>query len=374
MTGPPSSCSKACAWRFRCSPVDRRSALSGRFWLAVVVGAVGGGLLFVLLAVLAGASAPTVPAIIAAGVPTGVLVTSLAAIVQRGGPAAVDRVQRLLLGVLAVDVVLVAVVTLIEPRQAAHQLAVDAWVLVLGIVVAAVALTWLAAQRLGGLTRASLTNGAQLADAATAAAVWLDPTLLSATLVSRRTRAVGRVRSGHLRGGRTAVLLRAEWTRLRRMRLELSVWAALIVLPYVAVELFPSAVVAPVHLVSAFLATERLAFGLRTVARSDSLRRALGGTDLELRLTHLVLPTIGALVWCAVTWQALPSPASVVAAVSLFGAVSVTYRMATRQSMDYDSPILDTPYGIVPVNIVRQVMRGPGLLAILVLVQFFIVS
>ena len=355
------------------SPVDRRSALVARFCLAVVVGAVGGGLLFVVLAVLAGASAPTVPAIIAAGVPTGVLVTALAAIVQRGGPAAVDRAQRLLLGVLAVDVVLIAVVTLTVPRQTGpRHLAVDVWLLVLGALVAAAALTWLAVHRLGRFTRAALTNGAQLADAATAAAVWLDPTLLSATVVARRTRAVGRVRSGRLRGGRTEVLLRAEWVRLRRMRLEVSVWAALMVLPYVAVELFPSVVVAPVHLVAAFLATERLAVGLRTVARSDYLRRALGGTDLELRLTHLVLPAVGALVWCAVTFPALPAPAPV--AVSLFGAVSVTYRMATRQSLDYDSPILDTPYGIVPVNIVRQVLRGPGLLAILVLVQFLIVS
>lgn len=351
------------------SPVDRRSVLLARFGLAVAVGAVGGGLLFVVLAVLARASAPVV---LAAGVPTGVLVTALAAVVQRS-PAAADRVQRLLLLAVAVDVVLVAVVTLTAPRQAAlSHLAVDTGMLALGVLAAAIALTWFAAHRLGRFTRAALANGVQLADAATAAAVWLDPMLLSATVVSRRTRAIGRVRSAHLRGGRTAVLLRAEWVRLRRARLEVSVWAALAVLPYAAGEVLPSALVAPVHLVGAFLATDRLAFGLRTVARSDYLRRALGGSDLELRLTHLVIPAVAALVWCVVTFPALPVP--VAAVISLFGAVSVTYRMATRQSMDYSSPVLDTPYGILPVNIIRQMARGPGLLAFLVLVQFLTTS
>jgi hypothetical protein len=356
------------------SPIDRRATLVARFVVTVGAGAFGGALLFIVLGVFAEVSVRTLPVVVASGLMAGVLVIALATVAQSSLTMAA-QIQRTLRVVVRADIISIGIVLLVAPSQTTSRgLTVDNWIVPACALVAAVLLTCVAFRRLGQFGRAALINGTQLADAATAAATWLDPTLLSATVVSRKTRAIGRVRSEHLHGSRTVVLLRAEWIRLRRMSLEVSVWAGLMVLPYVAKEILPFGAVAPVHLVSAFLATERLAGGLRTVARSEFLRRALGGTDLQLRLVHLIMPAVGTVVWCVATVFALPAHAFLCAAVSAFGAIAVTYRMATRQAMDYSSPLLDTPFGLVPVNIVRQVVRGPALLAILVLVQFVIAS
>ncbi|MGM1057995.1 DUF6297 family protein [Saccharothrix sp. Mg75] len=375
--GPVAVSSAASSWLLA-APVDRRSLLLGRFGAALAAGAVGGGLLFAALGPFAGRAAGVVAA---AGVPVGLLVVGVAVVLQRD-PAAVVSAQRWSRVVVAVAVALVAVVPALGrgwlpagtwwPPAAVVAVAAGT---VAVVVVAAVVATAVAWRGLGGFTRAALTGGTQLVDAARAAAVWLDPAMLADVLAARRARAVGRVRSGALRGGRAAVVLRAELVRLRRGGAAVSTWAGLAVVPYAAAQVLPGAAVGAVHLVAAFLATERLAAGLRAVARSAALRRALGGTDREQRLLHLVVPASGALVWCAVTFPALPVAAPVLVVVSAVGAVAVTYRMATRPDVDYASAgVVDTPYGLVPVNVVRQVMRGPGLLLVLVVVQVAVVT
>jgi hypothetical protein len=169
-------------------------------------------------------------------------------------------------------------------------------------------------------------------------------------------------------------MIRAELARLRRQPAALFAWCALLLVPSLAGVVFSSVVIAPVHLVAAFLAADRLAGGLRTVCRSAALRRSLGGSDWELRLIHLVIPALGTLLWTALTAAALKALPLSCAALSVVGALAVVYRIATRPPMDYTSLLVDFGFGLVPVNLIRQVSRGPALLIVLCAIQVSIAS
>jgi hypothetical protein len=238
---------------------------------------------------------------------------------------------------------------------------------VLAVLLAAVA--WI---RLSRLDRHALTSGNDLATAAVVAGAWLDPSLLAAAMETRRSRRMGRVRSRRITGGWVTALLRAELARVRRRPSAVLVWSGLLLVPYLAGLIFSGLVAAPVHLLGTFLAADRFAGGLRTVCRSSALRFALGGSDQDLRLVHLLLPAGAAVAWSALAAPALPAHVLLTAAISAVGAVVVIYRMATRPPMDYASPMLATPFGVVPVNLLRQVARGPALLIVLGAAQIFI--
>lgn len=364
--GPVTVSSASASWLLS-APVDRRSLLLGRFGAALLAGGLGGGVLFAVLGAFAGRAAVPVTVV---GVPLGVLVTALTVLAQRV-PARVVVAQRALSLVAVVAVLLLAVALVAGPGWAPPT---NPW-WPSCVTAAALALVAVAHRRLGGLTRAPLTEGTRLVDATRAAATWLDPAMLADVLAARRARSIGRVRSARLRGVRAVVVLHAELVRLRRNGIAVVVWAGLVVVPYAAARVLPDAAVGVAHLVAAFLATERLAPGLRVIARNAALRRVIGGGDRELKLLHLVVPAAATLLWCVATYPALPVIAPVITAVSALGAIAVTYRLATRPDLDYSSGIvLDTPFGVVPANIVRQVMRGPGLLLVLVLVQITVVT
>ncbi|GAA2690379.1 MULTISPECIES: DUF6297 family protein [Actinosynnema] len=362
--GPVVVSSASASWLLT-SPVDRRSLLRGRFGAALAASAVGCGLLLAALGPFTGSAAVT-----ASGVPLGVLVGAGAVVLQHA-PASVATAQRALRLCVAAAVLLLGLV-LVTGRDPLPPDGV-LWPLVAVTGIASAATTAAASRRLGRFTRASLTGGTRLVDAARASATWLDPAVLTDLLATRRALTTGRVRSAALRGPRAAAVLRAELVRLRRNGTGVAVWAALALVPHAAAGVLPDAALGAVHLVAAFLATERLAPGLRALARNAALRRAIGGSDRRLRLLHLVIPTAGALIWCAATVPALPVPA--LAAISAAVAVAVTCRLATRPDLDYSSGVvLDTPFGVVPANLVRQVLRGPGLLLVLVLVQVVLVT
>jgi hypothetical protein len=222
------------------------------------------------------------------------------------------------------------------------------------------------------LDLASLTGGAQLAGAALTAAILVDPSLLFGVVEARRWRRVGRVRSHRFLGrGLVWTLVQADLRRQFRRRDGLGTWAALILVPY-AVALAAPGASGPARLVAAYVAADRLCSGLRAVARSSPLRRALGGSDSTLRSAHLVVPAVGLVAWWfATSWvQSGTEPGlGWLLPLGVFGAV---YRGATRKPMSYDSPALDTPFGLIQPGLLRQIFRGPDLLAVLVLAQFII--
>jgi hypothetical protein len=224
------------------------------------------------------------------------------------------------------------------------------------------------------LDRAALGGGAQLAGAAVTAAVMLDPSLLSGILTNRRWRQAGTVHSRRLwTGPRWWVLLQADAVRQLRRRADVLAYAALALTPY-AVSVFAPVATGPARIVAGFLAVDRLAGGLRAVARTPGLRRMLGGSDRGLRLIHLVVPAVGLVLWWAATSWAGPAPGPTLTVVLMLGLLGAVYRTATRPPMSYDSDISDSPMGPVPTSLIRKVLRGPDVVALLVLVDLLVSS
>lgn len=228
-----------------------------------------------------------------------------------------------------------------------------------------------ASRVLSRLDRASLGGGAQLAGAAVTAAVMLDPSLLSGILTARRWRQAGVVHSRRIRPGqRWWVLLQADLLRQLRRGADVFAYAALALTPY-AIAVFVPAATGSIRVVAAYLAVDRLAGGLRTVARSAPLRRILGGSDRELKYIHLVVPGLGLLLWWLATAWAGPAPLPAVETLLLLGVLAAVYRTATRPPMSYDVDIADSPLGPVPTTVLRKLVRGPDLVAVLVLLELF---
>jgi hypothetical protein len=194
--------------------------------------------------------------------------------------------------------------------------------------------------------------------------VGLDPSLLSGVLEMRRWRRVGRVSSRPFRFprlGRTGALLQAELRRQMRRPGALGVWGAL-ALAYYALVLVAPSWSAVGRLVLAYLAVGRLAPGLRALARSPGLRRALGGEEWPTRILHMVVPGLGAVLWWLATSPAggsAPRPGEIFLVAGVVGAV---YRSATRPPMSYGGAALETPIGMVPLELLTQMARGPDLL------------
>jgi hypothetical protein len=246
-----------------------------------------------------------------------------------------------------------------------------AWLVAAFAVAAAVVLARRGLATLPRLDRAALGGGAQLATAAMTAAIMLDPSLLSGIVGAQRWRLAGSVHSRRFwPGGRTWVLLQADFLRQWRRRADVAAYAALALAPY-ATGVFASLAVGPIRIVAAYIAVDRLAGGLRTVARSPALRRTLGGSDGELKLIHLIVPSIGVVLWwLATAWCGAPSP-PVVTVLLVLGILGAVYRTATRPPMSYDAGLADSPMGPIPTTLLRRLIRGPDLVAVLVLIDLF---
>ncbi|GGM32299.1 DUF6297 family protein [Micromonospora yangpuensis] len=230
----------------------------------------------------------------------------------------------------------------------------------------------LALRALPRVDRASLTTGAQFANAAATAAVLLDPSLLFGLVESRRWRGVGRVRSRRfLAGRRWWVLLQAEARRLRRHPSAPTAWVALVLLQYAVAVAVPVAA-GTAQVVGAFLAAGRLAGGLRAVSRSPGLRRVLGGDDTAVRLVHLVWPAVGAALWWVVTLPVGGAQPGWLTVVLVLGVVAGAYRAATKPPMSYDTAMVDTPFGMIPVGLLSQLLRGWDVVAVVVVARLLL--
>ncbi|WP_328346375.1 DUF6297 family protein [Micromonospora sp. NBC_00421] len=353
------------------SPVDRRAWLLPRFGGLVGGVTAGAGLLAVAAAFAGGLDRPADLGWSAlAGLTCGATATGCAVIAQSA--RATPRWAGLLtVGLPAVGAAIAVLV--VVGHAVGWSLPLPPVPLTAGVGLAllpvAVASTVRAHRQLARVDRAALTTGAQFANAATTAAVLLDPSLLAALVESRRWRAVGLVRGRRFRpGGRFPVLLQAEVRRLSRRRGALVGWAGALLTMYAVAVALPSAA-GPAHVILAYLATGLLTGGLRAVSRSPGLRRSLGGNDILLRLTHLVLPGVGATLWYLATLPALRSVPGPLDAVLLPGVVTAAFWAGTRPPMRYGGAMVNTPFAMMPVDLVRQVLRGPDLVAALVVVQ-----
>jgi hypothetical protein len=375
MVGPLLTTPPAQAWVVS-TPIDRADWLRAPLVFLVVISAIGGAAVAELAAWAGLTTALGLAALAGAG--TGVLLAG-AAVVAQARPGIVHKVRK---GPRVSDVVLVVSVlaaTAAVVSGAGHLVlphpSLPA-VLVAGVaVVAAVVLVREAARSLSRIDRTTLSGGAQLAGAAMTAVVMLDPSLLSELVAARRWRHARRLHSRHwLPGGLEWVLLQADLRRQWRRRGDLFAWAALILAPY-AMAIFSPAAVGSTRIIAGYIAVDRLAGGLRLIARSPALRRSLGGTDGALKSIHIAVPAFGLAIWWSATVPAGGAPhLPLITGILVAGVLGAVYRTATRKPMTYEtsgSPnAASSPIGPIPVNLIRQTLRGPDLVAVLVLVGF----
>ncbi|ATY15671.1 hypothetical protein CU254_38760 [Amycolatopsis sp. AA4] len=138
---------------------------------------------------------------------------------------------------------------------------------------------------------------------------------------------------------------------------------------HVAVPTLPGPVLVGI---GAYLALTPFGAGLGVLWRNPGRRRWLGSSSRELVLAHGVALTAVGLVWCAllsVALLALGTAFSPLSWVTVALAVLSVLRTVTRQPVDYSSAgFVDTPAGPMPANLMRQLFRGPDLLAVGILV------
>jgi hypothetical protein len=341
------------------TPIDRRAALLGHGLAVLALGAAAG----VPIALVAGAGRS--PAEQVSGALGGVVLAAALLLVQSSGARWQRRVARIL-DAAVVLAVLGWIVAVVVPDPAVRVARPDAVVPLAGLAVVAIAA---ALYRLGRIDRRALRHGADLATVTTVSVAFLDLAPLSGMLLDRRARALGRVRSIRLGGGRRAALLGADLVRCTRTWTPALVLVGLLPVPALVRDIGFAALVAAAHAVATTLVTDRFARGLRLVCRSAAVRRALGGTDRELRLLHLAVPAAAAVVWSAAA-GAIAGLAVPAVALSAVGAVLVVYRSATRPPLDYGSASYDVGlFGPTPVGLLVQLARGPALLCVVVALQ-----
>jgi hypothetical protein len=352
------------------TPIDRSQWLRTSL-IGVLIGAgIAGGLIGAVGAWLGLNASVWWAALIGAGAGVAVGALSVVAQARQGGRERRGRISDIAL-ILATVLVTAAVVTRVTHITVGPP-AIPGWALAAVAVVVAVFAVRQALRSLGQVNRAALIGGAQLAGAAASAVIMLDPSLFAGLVEARRWRLVGRVHSRRwIPGGRLFVLLQADIVRQWRRKSGIVAWAALILAPY-AVGVFAPAWVGSTRIIAGYLAAERLAAGLRVVARSASLRRQLGGSNGDLKLIHMAVPTLGLILWWLATLGAGAPPSSpLLAALLVIGSAGAVYRTSTRKPMEYDTGTANTPLGPIPTTLLRRLLAGPDLVAILVLINLY---
>jgi hypothetical protein len=353
------------------TPIDRRGLLLPRFTGLVAAGALGTALLAFAVAAL-GTHARAFGWVALGGAAWG-MAGMAASVAAQGAPR--GRRWPRLPGTLLTGAAMVTAALVVGAHYTGRA-PLRPWLpptsMAVGIGLAsAFAALWLAVRTLPRLDLVTLGSGAQIAAAAATATIGLDPSVLSSVLEVRRWRSVGRVRSRSLLRvfpGRISALLQAELRRQLRRPGALGAWAALILVQYAVAIVAPSAA-GVIHVVTAYLAANRLTGGLRTLSKSPGLRRAIGGDETRVRLTHLVVPTLGVALWWVLTWPAGGAHVPVADLLVTLCVVAAAYRAATRPPMSYGGAVMETPFGLFPIELVVQLARGPDLLAVGILIH-----
>jgi hypothetical protein len=349
--------------------VDRAAMLRPRYVALAAAAALAGAGGGALAALVAAVAPPWWAALWWAGTGSGAAAALAAvAVVWQAGDARTGRAVGTAL--VAAGAVTVAAALLVPrastvPALPAPAATTAAWALALLLL----GHGW---RRLGVLDRAALGAGSGLAAAVQAAGTFMQPSLLLGLLEERRWRSAQRGRSRPGRGRGYGALLHSDLRRTLRTPGALPLAVGLLLVTYAAAAVLPAVVVPTVAVVAAYAVASRAASGVRAVTRSAALRRALGGTDRALIMVHLVAPLVVVAVWTAALLPAL-LPLNPLAAVLIpVGAVVVVERSATRPPPDYGAAVFDTGFGGVQVDLVRQLMRGPALLAGLAAVQLLL--
>ncbi|MFZ2528733.1 MAG: DUF6297 family protein [Rhodococcus sp. (in: high G+C Gram-positive bacteria)] len=231
--------------------------------------------------------------------------------------------------------------------------------------VAAVAMTVMAgmlvaARSCSRIGAADLTAGADTAVALSASATALDPSVLLGALEQKAWRRVGRRRTHRLPGGLVSALIRSDLLRYRRRPISLLLACCAVGVAAVAAVAAPPPAVAVLQLAAVFVVAMIFSAGLRDVCRDRDFGVLLGVIDRQIRLPLTVVPGVAALL-AAVSLSLLTGGVAT-PVIALIGACGGAYRVRTRSSIRYDGLILETALGQIPVDLLRQWLRGPDVL------------
>lgn len=352
--GPLTASAERAFWLLS-TPVDRASMLRPGVVTVFAAGA-GAGAAGGRLAAFAGTVEQWLP-LTACGAVIGLGIAALALLVQaRVLPTRTLPAVQILTAALGGAVAAVCAIGTVVP-------VLVTWLPVMVAALPALAMCCAALLRCGRITAAELNERAAIAVAARTSLVGLDPTLVVGVHDAAAWKRVAARRSRALPPGRTRALVRADLLRNLRRPSPFAATAVAVCAAWALGTTTQPVVAGWVQLSAVYAATLVFSTGLRDLASKPDLRAMLGAADRALYRPLMVVPACAAAAVTAVTAPATgwsPSVSAIVAA----GACVAVYRLRTRPATAYDGLVLETAVGQVPVDLIRQWMRGPdGLVA-----------
>jgi hypothetical protein len=232
---------------------------------------------------------------------------------------------------------------------------------------AALVAGWRAYRALDRIDVSVLSSGQGLWTAGQAAAASLDVFMLTDFLAERRARLTGRVRSATLGPRFALALARSEWTRVRRRPSVALEAAAAAVVWWGCRPVLPASAMSVAAVIVGFVLVLPLASTLKQLASSPGLRAQFEPHDRWLTAASAGACLLAAAVWTAIVIPGLAGKALLGVTMTV-GITAAVWRTVTRPPLDYSKPPVPTPFGDIPVDLFRQILRGPLLLALLVII------
>lgn len=234
---------------------------------------------------------------------------------------------------------------------------ITSWTPILVVSMVAVALSGMAVGWCGRITVARMAIGSETAVATSVSLTMLDLSIVTGVLEQRAWRRVARRPSHRVPTSRTHALIRIDALRHVRRPQSLVVAAGAVCTGWVLSAVLSPIAAAWMHLALVFGMCMIFSAGLRELCADTALAVMLGADDRLLRLPLTVVPVVAAVVTMVLTGPLVAMNLTMMALV-LTGAVTAMYRSRTRAPLTYDGLVLETGFGPVPVDLIRQKIRG----------------
>lgn len=340
------------------SPVRRRGLLAPPALLLLVVGAVGG--LVVSLAASVLVPHASLLAWCLAGAAGGLLTVAIAVVAQPR-PRLRTAVRRGSTLLTAAALVVLVVGLVVGDRVTVTLPSGHGWLLVLAVVTLA-ALAFVPAS-LDHLRRQELTAGAGLALGLRATVTALDGSFVAETLRARRLLVRGLVHRRPLAARGWLALVVADARRVSRSWRALAVPLALVPVAWMVARLYGDVAATAAIVLVAWAGAGSSCAGLRTVARSRGVARALPFADVDLRAAHSVVPVVVAGVVSLLGAAVCGQPWWFAAPAALSGLAGVLRTSAGRRPVKWELQAA-SPMGAMPVGAVMSYVVGIDVVAV----------
>ncbi|KQV65935.1 hypothetical protein ASC64_13720 [Nocardioides sp. Root122] len=359
LLGPVFSPPAANAWLLS-TPVDRGSLLRPGWWRTAALAAGGAGLALIAPAALGGLSGSAAVLFVVAGAAASLACVGVAALSQVREDAMARRLSWTVAGALWVGLGLAATDDLgsLPTLPAAVGMA-----LAVLVVLAALALFWVARRAVGTVTRRVLGYTENLSPSLSGALSSVDLGLMYDVLLARRWG-----RGAHVRthtGGPLGwwALVHRDLLRARRAPQPFVLLAGLLLVPYAAAEAGAGRAVVLATTLAGLLGGPALCAGLRVVVRTRSLARMMPFRRQSILLAHLVVPGSALMLFAVATTGTLLPLTDTGSAVNLaiacgLSSIAATVRWVTGKPPNYAAPMLSSPAGGVPTGVFSSVARG----------------